>query len=386
MVSSLTCPNHRPSVGGTRLLRHRYSGLIALCASLLLGCEQPPPLTIGVLVDATGANSRQGIASRNGAQLAIEQTNANGGVNGQPIVPLFMDDRSTPMTAQQALDALIQRKVEAVIGPNSSTLALQLVPQATQAGVLLISSSAISPLLAGRDDQFFRILSHTSPDAKSLAQHVQQDLGLTRVSAIVEQSNSAYTEPWLSDFNRYLQAAGGTPVQPLRFTRDDNTDYVALALKVLAEQPQLVVLVCNSNDATLLASQLRQRQPDLTLAAASWATAALPELAGNSVKGLIAPQIFDLQDTSATFMALKNAYEQRFKTPINTIAILNYNASNVLIQALRQRQADESLKQTLLRIRRFQGVQQPISFDDFGDVDTSTRLKMIDAGQFIDVK
>ena len=58
----------------------------------------------------------------------------------------------------------------------------------------------------------------------------------------------------------------------------------------------------------------------------------------------------------------------------------------VLVQALRQRQADESLKQALLRIRSFQGVQQLISFDGFGDVDSPARLKIIHAGQFIDAQ
>jgi branched-chain amino acid transport system substrate-binding protein len=352
-----------------------------------LGCDQPPtPVQIGLLVDATGANSQQGIASRNGAQLAIEQANANGGINGQPIELLFKDDASSPAAAQQALGELIDSKVEAAIGPSNSMLALQLAPQASQAGLLLISSTAISPLLAGQDDQFFRTLSHKNPDAQRVAQHLHNTLGLMRVSAIVEASNSAYTEAWLSDFNRYLQAAGGTAAPALRFTHDGNTDYVALAQQLLAEQPQAVVLVSNGSDAALLATQLRQLQPDLPLAAASWATASLPELGGQAVEGLITPQVFDLQDTSQAFMALQNAYVQRFKAPLNTIAILNYNASNVLVQALRQRQAGESLKQALLRIRSFQGVQQVISFDAFGDVDSPATLKIIHAGQFIDAQ
>lgn len=380
MVSSLTCPKRLP--GPSARCR---GGLIALCSSLLLGCEQPPPVQIGVLVDATGANRHQGIASRNGAQLAIEQANANGGFNGQAIELLFKDGGSNVPTAQQALGELLNAKVVAVLGPSNSMQALQLAPQATQAGVLLIGATTISPLLAGQDDQFFRILSHQNPDAQRIAQHLQQRLGLVRVSAIVEQSNSAYTEPWLHDFNRYLQAAGGAAVPALRFNHNGETNYAALAQQAMAGQPQAVVLVCNGNDAALLATQLRQLQPELTLASASWATAGLIELGGNAVEGLITAQIFDLQDTSAAFMRLQNAYVQRFKAPLETVAILNYNASNVLLQALHQRRPEESLKQTLLRIRHFQGVQQHISFDAFGDVDSQPTLKMIHAGQFIDV-
>ena len=387
MVSSLTCLRRLSRAARARLRTHFHAGLITLGASLLLGCGQAPtPVQIGLLVDATGANSQQGIASRNGAQLAIEQANASGGINGQPIELLFKDDASSLAAAQQALGELINHKVEAAIGPSNSMLALQLAPQASQAGLLLISSTAISPLLAGQDDQFFRTLSHKNSDAQRLAQHLHHTLGLVRVSAIVEASNAAYTEAWLSDFNHYLLAAGGTAAPALRFTRDGNTNYVALAQQLLAKQPQAVVLISNGSDAALLATQLRQRQPDLILAAASWATTSLPELGGQAVEGLITAQVFDLQDTSQAFMALQNAYVQRFKAPLNTIAILNYNASNVLVQALRQRQADESLKQALLRIRSFQGVQQVISFDGFGDVDSPATLKIIHAGQFIDAQ
>lgn len=376
MASSLTHPSWR-----------RYGGVIALLAGLLLGCEPPKPVYIGVIVDASGPTASLGIAGRNGMQLAIEQANATGGIHGRPIEPLFKDDAFNPQIAQQATRELLTAKVEAILGPMTSKIAIQIMPLANEAGVLLMGGTAISPLLAGKDDQFFRTLSHKNPDALSIAQYLHQHLGLQRVSVIVEQSNQVFTEPWLSDFQGYYAAAGGSLQHTVRFTNNPQLDYAALAKQALVDQPQAVLLICSALDAALLATQLRQQRPDLPLAAASWAAAdALLDMGGRAVEGLISAQAYDMHDQSAAFVAFRQAYELRFKTPIDTAAMVGYNAANVLLQALRERQPGESLKHTLLRLRKFQGVQQTVIFDDFGDVDSRVFIKVIRAGQFADAE
>jgi hypothetical protein len=54
---------------------------------------------------------------------------------------------------------------------------------------------------------------------------------------------------------------------------------------------------------------------------------------------------------------------------------------------LRERKPNETVKQALLRVRKFQGVQQLISLDGFGDIDSDSNifLKVVRNGQFIDV-
>ena len=366
---------------------------LLLLASLLLGgCEPgnqapPAPLRLGVIVDISGATASLGIAGRNGLQLAVEQSNASGGIHGRRIELLLRDDGFNPEQARRAADELIAAKVDAAFGPMTSLIAEQLAPQFTAAGILLMGGTPLSPLLAGRDDQFFRVLSHTSPDARGIARYLQQHLGIGRVNVIIEERNHTFTRPWLADFQRYYAAEGGQLGLTVAFTRDPQTDFAALARQALADQPKAVVMISNALDTAMLATQLRQQNPQLVLATPAWAAAdALLEMGGRAVEGTITGQAFDLNDQSPAFLAFKQAYQQRFGQNIDTAAVTAYNATQVLLSALRQRQPGESPKQALLRIRRFASLQQPIELDEFGDTESPFYLMRVHQGRFINAE
>lgn len=381
---STVWPTRRPYAVGKCLL---------LLASLLLSACEPnaekaiEPVRLGVIVDTSGPTSSLGIAGRNGMQLAVEQTNAAGGIHGRPIELLQRDDGFNPQQATQAATELIDAKVDAVFGPMTSLIAEQLAPQFTAAGVLLMGGTPLSPLLAGRDDQFFRILSHTSPDALGIAQHLQHQLGVGQVTVLIEESNHTFTRPWLTDFQRYFAAEGGSIGQTIAFTRNAQTDFATLAQQALANQPRAVILISNALDTAMLATQLRQINPQLVLATPAWAAAdALLEMGGRAVEGMITGQTYDLSDKSPAFLAFKQAYQQRFGQSIDTAAITAYNATQVLLSALRERQPQESPKQALLRIRHFTGLQQPIDLDEFGDSSSRFYLMVIHQGRFINAE
>ncbi len=174
----------------------------------------------------------------------------------------------------------------------------------------------------------------------------------------------------------------------LHFSRNEQTDYAALAKQLIAQQPQAVVLVSSALDAAMLANQLHLLEPQLPLAGAVWAAEdALLQLGGKAVEGLVSIQAYQLHDSSPLFSRFRSAYERRFKAPIDSPAIVGYDATNVVLQALRERKPSETVKQALLRVRKFQGVQQLISLDGFGDIDSDSNifLKVVRNGQFIDV-
>lgn len=362
--------------------------LLVVCAALLLAaCEQqasaPPPIRLGVIVDVSGPSASLGRAGRNGMQLAVEEANAAGGIQGRPIELLYRDDGFDPQRARQAAAELIAVPVEAAIGPMTSLIAEQLAPLFTEAGILLMGGTPLSPLLAGRDDQFFRTLSHSNPDARDIANHLGRQQDLQRVNVIIELSNRSYTLPWLADFKRHLQANGAEVGLTVEFSRDQQTDFADLARRALADQPAAVVLISSALDTALLATQLRQQQPQLILATPAWAAAdTLIEMGGRAVEDMFTAQAFDLNDSSAAFVAFKQRYQARFAQPIDTAALTSYNATRVLLTALQQRLPGEQPKQALLRIRQFQGLQQPIVFDDFGDSDSLLYPMVVRDGRF----
>lgn len=368
-------------------IKYLLPGLII--TTLLAACSEPSapvqPIRLGVIVDSSGASASLGISGRNGVQLAIEQRNARGGIQGRNIEMLPHDHGADPQRAKQAAKTLIDNRVDAVLGPMTSVIAEALAPSFTEANILLMGITPQSPLLAGRDDMFFRTLSHLNPDAREIANHLFKRLGVSRVSLLVEQHNATFATPWVNDFTAFFTALGGQVAAPVAFQRSPETQYSELASAALMPDTQAVVMVSGAFDTAMLASHLRQKHPDVVLATPSWGSyGELLEMGGQSVEGLVTAQVFDLDDQSPAFTNFRSHYQARFSQDVDTAAVTGYNATQVLLQALEARQPQEHLKQTLLRIRRFEGLQQPIVFDGYGDNNNRMYLRVVKHGRYID--
>lgn len=368
-------------------IKSLLTGLIT--TTLLAACSEPSapeqPIRLGVIVDSSGASASLGISGRNGVQLAIEQQNALGGIKGRPIEMLPHDDGFDPQQAILAAKVLIDSQVDAVLGPMTSKLAEALTQPFTDANILLMGITPLSPLLAGKDDMFFRTLGHQNHDARDIANHLHKRLSITQVSLVVELSNATFTTPWINDFTRYFTELGGQVAAPVAFQRSAEVRYADLANAALTPGTQAVMIVSSALDMAMLASHLRQKQPDVVLATPGWAAADdLLEMGGQSIEGLVTALVFDIHDQSAKFTRFRSDYQARFSRDIDTAAVTGYNATQVLLQALAARQPDEHLKQTLLRIRRFEGLQQPIVFDEFGDNNNRIHLRVVKHGRFIE--
>ena len=86
-------------------------------------------IRIGVYGDTSGATSSFGVSTKNGIQLAFEEINAAGGVNGKKLEMVFEDDQGTPEKAKTVISKLIsQDKVVAVLGEVASSNSLAAAP------------------------------------------------------------------------------------------------------------------------------------------------------------------------------------------------------------------------------------------------------------------
>jgi branched-chain amino acid transport system substrate-binding protein len=133
-------------------------------------------LLVGVMVPREGSGVTIGSSVAAGVSLASAQINNSGGVNGVAMEVVTADEPEDPAAARIALDSLITRGVDAIVGPASSLNALALVTRATDAGVLTCSPTASALALDGVPDSglFFRTIPSDSLQALALAETVDQ--------------------------------------------------------------------------------------------------------------------------------------------------------------------------------------------------------------------
>jgi branched-chain amino acid transport system substrate-binding protein len=133
---------------------------LAIASLLLVACEQksttptdqaPRPaetpgkpsdalptdaILIGEVGSLTGAQATFGISTRNGIELAINEINSQGGVNGKKVAVRVYDDQGRPEEAANAVTRLIaQDGVKVILGEVASTNSLAMAPKAQQAQV-----------------------------------------------------------------------------------------------------------------------------------------------------------------------------------------------------------------------------------------------------------
>ena len=145
------------------------------------------PLKIGLLLDFSSGSEEKARDRERAFDLAVQQTNAAGGVLGRPVETVTRDSTRDPAVAVEEARRMIEEDgVHALVGPNSSANSLPVVEQvAGPAGVPVISPSATSPLLtnAADGDFFFRTALSDSAQGPVLAK-VTRDLGFTNLGLV----------------------------------------------------------------------------------------------------------------------------------------------------------------------------------------------------------
>lgn len=355
-----------------------------MLVAFLIGCAPPEPIRIGFVGGTSGRVADLGIAGRNGAQLAVELRNRAGGVAGRAVELLIRNDEQNPDIAEQVTRDLIAQGVVAIIGPMTSAMAMQMVPITNQAQRVLLSPGATTNALSGQDDYFFRVISATRQFASKNALYQRNIQHLQRIAVAYDLGNKAYTESWLGDFRDAFTGNGGEIVKTLSFVSGSDTAFLQIARDLLADPMDGVVIIANSMDAALLCQQIRKLDSRVPIAVSEWgATERLIELGGKAVEGVTTAQFFDRSSTAPAYQVFYQAYRDRFGQEPGFSGVAGFDAANVVLDALAQRQSGQNLKQTLLAIRRFAGVQNPVIFDDFGDAKRDTFITVVWGGQFV---
>ena len=132
---------------------------VGLAGALLAGAAQAQNIKIGVVIPATGPLTQYGDMVKEGVDTALEQINAAGGVNGNKLEAVIVDDACEPKQGPVAANRVVNAKIQYVVGPVCSGAAIAAAPIYNNEGVVVVTPSATSPALTeGKKDTtvFFR--------------------------------------------------------------------------------------------------------------------------------------------------------------------------------------------------------------------------------------
>lgn len=361
------------------------SALLSWMAFLvgILACGEKKPLEIGFMAGLTGRVADLGVPGRNAALLAVEQCNAGGGIDGRPVHLIVRDDRQDAATAKQMVSELIDRKVDVIIGPMTSSMAVATVEQVNASSTLMVSPTVTTTALSDRDDNFVRVLDDTSAYARKSARYQIETLGHRKAVAIYDLSNKEYSESWFREFQTSYEALGGTLLLTRTFHSAPDTVFFEMVTDLLSAKPDMVLIVASAVDAARICQQVRKIDTTVSIAMSEWAaTERFIELAGNASEKVHMAQFLNRNDTSAAYQSFRQKYLERYGHAPGFAGVAAYDATRVVLEALARRRHGKTLKETIIAIGEFQGLQQRIPIDNFGDAQRATFLAEVRDGQY----
>ncbi len=354
------------------------------------------PIRIGVVTSISGSMAAFGQASRQGYDLALEDINASGGVQGRSLQLIVEDDGSDPRKAAAAVEKLAKTdQVPIVLGPYSSSAALLAAGMAERYQIPLIIPTALSDEITRQGYRWiFRLNAPAEILTQTLLDFIEQSERSTAQSrmdrslrlAIVFE-NTAYGTSVAEAAEREARARKMIVVAYQAYRAEAN-EFSALLQTVKAAQPHVVLFVSYDNAVALMTqSQAVDLNPRLFAAVGGgFSLPEFPRLAGAAAEYTISatPWTPDVKWPGV------NDFARRFKDKYGylpqyhsaqTYAALQL-AADALRRALSLSRADVC---DALRTTDLDGISGRIQFDASGQNNHTPLLTQIIHGQFVTI-
>ncbi len=372
----MRCTRKPRGMSGTRHF------LLLVMLFVLAGCEAPP-LRVGFVAGLTGPYADLGINGRDGVLLAVEEVNGRGGITGRPVELIVRDAGTDEISCAAALEEVLAQGVIAVIGPMVSRHArVTLAAMERYPEVLFFSPTMSGSLLSGRDDLFVRSIAKAADQGTLVAQYAQK-LGLHRVVVIQDTDNAEYTGDVVQAFTATAQQMG-IAIELLTYGQGIPFDPGRLAARIRALAPEAVFVVVNALHAAAVAQEVRKAGLATPLLAARWAqTQDLFSVGGRAVEGMVL--VGSATQVTPDLVHFRETFAKRYGHEPSFAAVWSYDAARILFDAMGRSQGltGRAVRDAILAVPVYQGLDREIRFDAFGDVIHDHQLVTVRDGQYV---
>ncbi len=213
-------------------------------------------LKYGLLLPQTGALDFLGPPMIDAANMAVQEVNTAGGVNGAPAEVTLADDGTDPDVANPAVDRLLQEDVDVIVGAAASGVTLSVIDKITGAGVVECSPSNTGVQFTTYPDKgrYFRTAPPDNLQSQVLADLIVDD-GNEDVT-IVARSDE-YGEGFAKFLGKELKAAGADVKDTILYD-PEATSYDDVAEQIKKSDPEAVAMIAFDEGGAVLTAAIEQ--------------------------------------------------------------------------------------------------------------------------------
>ena len=306
--------------------------LVVAAGTSVFAAKKESTIKIGGIAPLSGAVAVYGVECKNGIELAIEEINAAGGINGQKVEFICEDDEGDAAKSVSAYKKLVTRdRTKIIIGSLTSGCTIAVTAQAQANKVLQIAPAATAVAVTDAGNYIFRTC-FTDPFQGRVGGKFAADNLKAKKAAILYDIGNDYSVGLMENFEAEFKKQGGTIVAKESYATGEK-DFNAIITKVKSAKPDVVYLPDYYSTVALISKQLRAQGVDVPFVGPDgWD--GLTDVAGDEVLNGYYSNHYAADSDSPVVQKFVAAFEKKYGKKPNAFATLGYDSMYMLKDAI----------------------------------------------------
>ena len=342
-------------------------------------------IKIGGLAPLTGSLAIYGVTTTNGANLAIDEINKNGGILGKKVEYITLDTKGDSTEAVMAYNKLIDRGVSAIIGEITSKPSLAVAEIAAQDNMPMITPTGTQVDITEAGPSIFRVCFTNPYQGKVLAVLAKERLNAD-TAAIMINNSSDYSDGIAKAFIEQADILG-IKITAKEGYADGDKDFRAQLTKIAAEQPDVLLVPEYYEQASLIATQAREvGVKAVFIGSDGWdgITKTLDSSSYNAIENSYFTNHFSMQDTAPKIQNFLKSYKDTYNEDPSAFSALGYDAVYMVKKAVEN--AGSTNKEAVvdaLKNIEYDGITGYLTFDEHNNPVKAVTILKITNGEYI---
>ncbi len=359
---------------------------IAIAAGFALAAMTAPALAgsikIGFNVPLTGFAAADGNSALVGAQLAVEQVNGAGGINGDMLELVVYDDQASPKeSAPLAVKLITQDEVVAGISGSYSGATRAAATIYQEDATPYIAAYAVHPDITRAGDYVFRTSFMGEVQGRAGAKLIGGMMGLKRVAMIT--LNNDFGKSLATGFKDQAANFGIEIVSEYEYSIKDR-EFGPIVSKVRADAPDAIYASGYFFTAGPLVRQLRAAGIDApVIGQEGYDGQKFIEIAGPAAEGVIITTSLDRDSTDPVAQAFIAGFEAKAGYPADMVGASTHTAVLVMAEALKMAgPGDKAALRDAIAATTLDAATGNISFNGLGEVRKDVQVQIVKDGNW----
>ncbi len=327
--------------------------------------EETGTIKVGVITALTGDLANYGKGTLNAAQLAVDEINFVGGINGRKIELVAEDSPCDPTTATTVVNKLINfDQVDVFLGPLCSSELLAIAPILNNEKIVVISSSTTSSEITSAGDYVFRNVASDDLRSKVFVEYIYSEKGITDIAIIYENDDAGVG--FKDGFVEVYERLGGNVLIIESYEKDSN-DMRTQLTKIKNKKPESILMISYPSETGTILKQAKELDIEAQFFEGFeiMMDPQVAEIAGDAVNGVI--YIQTVAPESIKNNEFKNKYQEEYGEEAPYYSVEAYDIIKLYEIAMKDGIDSEKIKNNLYAIENFEGASGMITFDEKGD-------------------